>query len=293
MRTEARRLLLSFWLIVAAAIGIPGRPASAAESVCPPAGGESFTVVRLAADGLPVLDDGSQVRVAGVILPQPPEETSSSDGWPPFAEMRSFLEQVLIGKIVRLAPDGRDRDRYDVRVAHVVFESGAEIAWLAAELVKRGLARVDPLRGLGPCVERLLVLEAEARAAGAGLWRLPHYRLRDAANTAAMRADALQFVIAEGVVHDVVRRGADIYLNFGPERRTGFSASISERDRKGIEASGLRLADLAGLRVRLRGYVELRDGPIIRIGHHAQIEPLEVRDASEAQVPAKRKRPAR
>ena len=265
--------------------------ATAGGPVCPPEGGERHTVVRLTTEGLLVLDDGSEARAIGVLMPHPPQESEAS-AWPPFAETKVFLERELIGKTVRLVAEGRERDRHDVRLAHVAYPVENSEAWLAAELVGRGLARADPGLGLGHCVAKLLDLEQEARAAGKGLWQLPYYRLRDANDTAAMRSDALQFVVAEGVVRDVVRRAGETYLNFA-ERRTGFSALILERDRKAMEAAGLRVEGLGGIRVRLRGYVELREGPLIRIGRVTQIEALEAIEQRQAPAPSKRKRPAR
>ena len=276
---------IAFALFVAGA-------ALAADPVCPPEGGERRTVVRLTVEGLLGLDDGSEARVIGVVVPVPPRESEPST-WPPFAEMMDFLGRELIGKTVRLAVEGRERDRHDVRLAHVAYPIENGESWLAAELVGRGLARADPGMGQGRCVAPLIDLEREARAAGKGLWQLPHYQLRDANNTAAMRADALQFVVAEGIVRDVVRRAGETYLNFGAERRTGFSALIIERDRKAMEASGLRVEDLAGVRVRLRGYVELREGPLIRVGRVAQLEALEPVEQRTVPMPPKRKRPAR
>jgi hypothetical protein len=106
-----------------------------------------------------------------------------------------------------------------------------------------------------------------------------------------LRAEALRFVIAEGVVHDVVRRASETYLTFGPHRGTDFAAVILDRDRRAVEAAGWRAEDLVGRRLRLRGWVELRKGPVIRLNHGRQVEVL---DGPEPKLPptAKRRRPA-
>ena len=75
------------------------------------------------------------------------------------------------------------------------------------------------------------------------------------------------------MVSAVVIKGR-AYLNFGQDWRTDFTFSISPRDRRRFEQQGVDLAGLAGRRVRARGWVTLRNGPLIQLTHPEQLEIL-------------------
>ena len=62
-----------------------------------------------------------------------------------------------------------------------------------------------------------------------------------------------------------------IYLNFGEDYRTDFTALIRRSDAAGW---GDGLKDLAGVSVRIRGVMEAWNGGLIRIEHPGQIERL-------------------
>ncbi|MEE9251245.1 MAG: thermonuclease family protein, partial [Alphaproteobacteria bacterium] len=61
---------------------------------------------------------------------------------------------------------------------------------------------------------------------------------------------------------------------FGDNWRTDFTASVAPRDRRLFEREGHDLMALEGRSVRVRGWVKLRNGPMIEITHPEQIEVL-------------------
>ena len=65
------------------------------------------------------------------------------------------------------------------------------------------------------------------------------------------------------------------FLNFGMDYATDFTLTISARDRKLFDPLPWRLEDLIGRRLRIRGWLELRGGPLIEITYPEQIEVLE------------------
>lgn len=65
-----------------------------------------------------------------------------------------------------------------------------------------------------------------------------------------------------------------IYLNFAEDWRADFTISIARKTAKAFEAAGLDLHALAGKRVRVRGWVERRNGPMIEATYPEQIELL-------------------
>jgi micrococcal nuclease len=122
-------------------------------------------------------------------------------------------------------------------------------------------------------VEEMLVIEKRARANRLGIWAKTRFRVR---NPHEPRRDIDTFQIVEGrVVSAAIIKGR-AYLNFGPNWRTDFTFSISPRDRRRFERAGIDLAMLASRRVRGRGWVTLRNGPLIELTHPEQLEILGV-----------------
>jgi hypothetical protein len=56
--------------------------------------------------------------------------------------------------------------------------------------------------------------------------------------------------------------GGRIYLNFADDWRSDFTISI-EQDVPALAAAGIDLKGLAGKPVRVRGWIEWRNGPIL------------------------------
>ena len=82
------------------------------------------------------------------------------------------LVKFIGGKVVRLEPGPRARDKYDRMLAYVFVEAepGAAELFVNAELVRAGLARAKIWEGPGKRWDAVLAAEAEAREAGRGMW---------------------------------------------------------------------------------------------------------------------------
>ena len=142
--------------------------------------------------------------------------------------------------------------------------------WLQADLVASGRAIVAPAEDAPPdSLGRLLALERAARADRLGLWRDGGHGPWPAQRVAARRGE---FVLVEGRVAAVARRGAYTYLDFGADWRRDFTlrAETGELDR--FAAAGLDLERLAGRRILARGWLFESAGPMIELVHPAQIE---------------------
>jgi len=83
-----------------------------------------------------------------------------------------------------------------------------------------------------------------------------------------------RFALVEGKVLSVRESGATIYVNFGRRRTRDFSVIILRRLGRAFAAAGLEPTSLAGRRIRVRGRVEQRGGPIIAAEAPEQIELL-------------------
>jgi len=123
-------------------------------------------------------------------------------------------------------------------------------------------------------VAELLGIEAEARAARRGLWRSWAYRIQDAQDVKRLGRLTHTYQLVEGTVHAVGEGRKLIYVNFAEDWRSDFTITIVRKDLAAFEAAGLDLARLAGRKVRVRGWVEWWNGPMIAATHPAQIEVL-------------------
>ncbi len=187
---------------------------------------------------------------------------------------KAALAALSLGKAVRLAPEKAPRDRYGRLLVQVfVIEApGAPAAWVQGRLVEQGLARVETRKESRACAAELLGLEAKARAAKLGLWALAAYAIR-AADTIPPQ-DVGTFQLVEGTVLDVAMVGGRTYINFGPDWKTDFTVTIEARDRKLFPAGALEPEALRGRKIRVRGFIERLNGPMIAVTHPEAIEYL-------------------
>ncbi|WP_203291726.1 thermonuclease family protein [Maricaulis parjimensis] len=220
----------------------------------------SFTLT--APDGAP--DSLLEVRLAELDAPDE-------------ALAQSALAAALDGRSVGLVHEADRSDRYGRIIAHVYLEGpgGGEADWLQAELVRSGAVRVlsfaDNRRETGA----LLALEAEARAAGRGLWAGDRLAVRPT-NPDVLAQDIGSVQLVEGRVIEATRlRSGRVYLNFGADYRTDFTVMIDAEHAGRFEAAGLDPLALETYRIRVRGWVEDENGPMIRVDHPERIEILE------------------
>jgi endonuclease YncB( thermonuclease family) len=242
---------------------LPARPAPLLEP-----GGEAVAVAVVDGDTL-VLDDGRQVRLVGIQAPKLPLGRPGFEAWPLAGEAKAALEELGLGKRLTLGYGGRRSDRHGRELAHLHDSGGL---WLQGELLRRGLARVYSFRDNRALVLEMLALEGEARAVGRGIWGHPFYAPRAAEEAGAFVGD-FQLVVGRVLDAAVVRGRA--YLNFGPDWRTDFTATISPRDRRVFAAAGIDPTKFEGRRVRVRGWLKDYNGPMIEVTHPEQIEVLE------------------
>ncbi len=241
-----------------------------ADPGCETVPGETGRVASVIDGATLVLDSGLVVRLAGIAAPAPPRGTSAA--WPQAVRAGAALGALALGRMVSLAYPDAGRDRYERAVAFVTVE-GSE-APLAEALLAEGLARVMPADEPAACLAPLFATEREAREKQLGLWADPYYAIRAARDPAlAERADAYDLV--EGRVMSVGIRGPVAYLDFGRDWRTDFTAVIAAPAAKALVAGGMPPASLEGRHVRLRGWIERRDGPSLRVTHPTQLELLD------------------
>ena len=238
------------------------------------------------------LTDGTLVRLINAKAPAAPLAARGDRPWPFVAEAKQALTELASGAEIELRYGGTKADRHGRALAQVYVVKGGERLWLQGELVTKGLARVYSFPDNHACVDDLLAREAEARAKGVGLWGVWAYRVLDAGNVERLGRLTRSFQLVEGVVAQVGESGGRLYLNFDKDWRRDFTIQMERKDGEAFKAAGIDPKALAGKRLRVRGWVEWRNGPMIHATHAEQIELLPDGGSPSAPSPQHREQPA-
>jgi endonuclease YncB( thermonuclease family) len=209
------------------------------------------------------LSDGRLLRLAAILAPK---------GAEPLADAARGALAEAAGRPLLLEFGPRRTDRHGRLLAQAwLAADGTQQLWLQERLLSAGLARVASTDDTRARVPELLRLEAQARAAGRGLWADPAYRVRTPDDLGAA-LDSFQIV--EGRVLTVARVRSGGYLNFGADYKTDFTLSFDGESLRRLQESGIDFKSLAGVRLRVRGWLRYFNGPLIDITHPEQIEVL-------------------
>ena len=263
------RFAVVFLLVLA----VKATSAAGASAVPPPVGlalEREAHVVEVIDGSTVLLDDGETVRLAGIEAPGRTHAGADSPAAQLAKEARQALAALVQGRRVALGLGASRRDRYGRLRAHLVRADDG--TWIQGALLTAGLARVHSLVDDRAAVADMLAIERRARTARLGIWSQPAYRVRAADETdAGLRS----FQLVEGRVRAAAVVRGRAYLNFGRDWREDFTVSIAPRDRRRFEAEGIAVEDYEGRLVRVRGWIESFNGPMIEATHPEQIEVLE------------------
>jgi micrococcal nuclease len=263
--------------LVLAALG--AGPAGAQSSPAPSASctlsdPQKGTVAEIKDGDTLTLTDGTVVRLIGAKAPMAPAGWRGDTPWPMVSEAKEALAQLATHAEVELRYGGTRADRHGNALAQVFVVKGDERVWLQGELVAKGLARVYSFPDNRACVSDLLAREATARDKHLGLWGASAYRVVNAEDVERLGRLTRSYQLVEGQVAKVGGGGGRVYLNFADDWKSDFTVSIERKDSEALKAAGLDVTALAGKRVRVRGWLEWRNGPMIEVSHIEQIEQL-------------------
>lgn len=221
-------------------------------------------------DGLTfTLKDGKIVRLSAIDVPdfaQPQGDIA----FRAFQLARTLLPEGTEVALyqTRQARTGRE-NRMGQLLAHVYIER--ENVWMQGALLAEGLARAMPGDANPEMTREMFIMEQKARAAQKGIWAEgSSYRLQ----TPDMLADKTGSVqVVEGTILKTASVKNNIYLNFGADWRTDFTVRISPAIRREMSRKQINPLDLQGKTIRVRGYVEDYNGPMITLEtiHHLEI----------------------
>jgi endonuclease YncB( thermonuclease family) len=209
-----------------------------------------------------VTPEGTEIRLAGVLAAGAGGETLSGTQ---AAAARIALGSVLQAGDLQMAELGHDR--YGRTIAHL-FAGGMPVA---QSLIRTGAVRAAPDAASAPCAAVYLSAENAARAAKAGHWgdglfgpRAPE-QLRGRLGT---------FQIVEGTIVEATQIKGRAFINFGADYKNDFTVTVAPGDMRGFRRAKLDVKTLAGKRVRVRGWVELYNGPEMEIATLGALEVL-------------------
>ncbi|WDR01422.1 thermonuclease family protein [Devosia algicola] len=221
-----------------------------------------------------VLDSGIVVRMIGTQAPKLPLGRAGFETWPKAQDAKEALEKLALDHQVRLKYGGEQVDRYDRALAQVfVVTEGGEI-WAQEAMVEQGMARVYSFADNRKCLDQLYAAEGRARTARLGIWSDPYYSIRLADHPDRILDRVGHYELVEGRVLLADEAGGRVYLNFGRRWKEDFTAVIEAPAQKLFAALDRDPLQLEGALVRIRGWVDERDGPRIEITHPEQIEVL-------------------
>src|ERR1700688_4188145 len=204
------------------------------------------------------LADGREVRLAGI----EPVVTGK-------ANRTSALSAIVAGRDVNLRGEDDTPDRYGRQPAFVFLASSETL--VQGQLLAQGEALFSGAVTNKDCASILTAAEAEARQAKRGTWA-DATAIKNAESPGDILAGIGRFTVVEGRVLSVRQAGATTYLNFGRNWTRGFAVTISRRMIAAFEAAGIGLKSLENRRIRVRGWVEARQGPRIEVLRVGQIE---------------------
>lgn len=252
-----------------AGLAVPAAVRAASPQALP--SGNPGVVVEVVDGDTVMLDTGVEVRMVGIQAPKLPLGRRGFQSWPLADEAKVTLESLVANR--RLTPHfgGREMDRHGRALAHLVSEGGI---WLQAEMLRLGMARVYSFPDNTALVDEMLALERAAREARFGIWSHPFYALR-AADPAELSSLVGTFQLVEGRILDAAEVRGTVYLNHGEDWRTDYTTMIDRQSMRAFRAAGLDPATWSGSRVRVRGWLRSRNGPMIEATHPQQIELLD------------------
>lgn len=234
-------------------------------------------IVQQVTDGdTVILDSGLTVRLIGMQAPKLPLGRDGFEAWPKAEEAKAALETLVLGKPVRLSYGGERLDRHG-RALGQLFVADESGTWVQQAIVAQGLARVYSFADNRACLAELMAAESRARTMKLGIWSDPYYTVRRADQPQALAERSGHYELVEGRVLLADKAGGRVFLNFGRYWKEDFTAVIETRALRLFGDSGFDPLVLEGALVRVRGWVDDRDGPRIEVTHPEQIEVLATR----------------
>lgn len=177
--------------------------------------------------------------------------------------VKALLQALTLKKDISMTAGEMQQDRYQRNVAHVYAGSH----WVQGVLLSQGLAAVYIDGNNTLLIQEMLAIEQKARNARLGIWGNPNFRFKTPKSVLTKG-----FALVEGTVLRVSSGRELTYLNFGKDWKKDFTVAIKKSNVENFKRAGFDLNALTGKKVRVRGWVNTYNGPMIEIRHPEQLE---------------------
>ena len=188
-------------------------------------------------------------------------------------EAVDLLSENIKGKNVLVYTHGKGgkviKDRYGIPITQVIKEE--ESLWLQKLLISKGLSWAYSTRENNNLMPSLLGFEQTARDNNFGLWSNSKYNLKTDIN---VKDHLNSYQVVEGTIIDTLVKKDSAYLNFGDDWRTDFTIKfdIEYWPEFKEKIKNFTIDRLKNKKVRIRGWVQDKNGPLIHLDHFNQIE---------------------
>ena len=221
----------------------------------------------------PAPGGAKQIRLVGIQAPKLPLGRKGFKAWPLSPESKLALEKLTLNRQVTLYFGDSRMDRHGRHLAHLFLNDEGNGGWVQGALIEQGMARVYTFPDNRKLASEMYKRERQARAANLGIWALPFYIPRPAEPVSLLKQLGT-FQLVEGRVQSAAKVKGRIYLNFGANWRDDFTATVSSKAARLFFKTGQEPTVLQGRRIRVRGWLRKRNGPMIDVSHPEQIEIL-------------------
>lgn len=232
--------------------------------------GGRHTIIDVVDGDTVTLKTRRDVRMVGTQAPKLPLGRPNFEAWPLGDAAKDYLEDLADGQSVTLYFGGREVDRHNRWLAHMVRADGL---WLQGAMLEAGYARVYTFPDNRGGIRAMLKAEAIARNNQRGIWSHPYYKVRQPSELErALETYINTYQIVRGRVVSTGEAGGRIFINFGGDYKTDFTAVIARAaQRRYDDAAEFDRGTLEGAVIELRGWIESNNGPSVDITHPEQI----------------------
>ncbi len=233
-----------------------------------PEGGRGKVAVVIDGDTVRLEGLKADVRLVGIQAPKLPLGRKGFKTWPLADAAKAALADIVNGHTLTLRLGTQPQDRNGRILAHIVRDDGV---WVQEEMLRRGFARVYTFPDNRQLAVELFAAERTARTERSGIWADAYYAVR-APDPDGLAKDAGTFQIIEGRVAGAAKVQGRVFLNFGADYRTDFTATIVPESVGMFAKSGIDPLTLKDKVIRVRGYLRNYNGPTMDLTHPEQIE---------------------